>query len=128
MEKLQQNPEFATRDSMIAWLYSEKETSVARIASLARVILDTAEEGDAQAVSIVKSGAAHLVKLVEVLKKRLRMPNARIALGGSLLTNDTMLSREVMAALLIAERPKPLYEPVVGAALLARLNYDGKSR
>jgi hypothetical protein len=35
-----------------------------------------------------------------------------------------MLSREVMAALLMDTRPVPLYDGVVGAALLAKLDYE----
>lgn len=124
VDKLLLVPELSKRDTLIRWLYQDRDASVAKVARLAHYVLEAAEEGDVQAVSIVKSGAAYLLQLVETIRQRLRMPEAHIALAGSLLTNDTMLSRELMAALLMSQRPVPLYEAVVGAALLAKLDFE----
>jgi N-acetylglucosamine kinase-like BadF-type ATPase len=122
--KLRQEPHFANRNSIIAWLYSERETVVARVATLAEVVLEAAAEGDSEALSMIEEGAAFLENWVELLKRRLKMPTARIAFAGSLLSHDTLLCRKLMADLEILERPVAQYEPVFGAALLAKLDFE----
>lgn len=124
IDKLKQHPDLGSRHEIIHWLYHERERSVAKVATLARVVLEAAEEGDRKALSIIEEGAVFLVNWVLLLKRRLGMPDARIAFGGSLLSHDTLLCRRVMAALDILERPMAQYESVVGAALLAKLDFE----
>jgi N-acetylglucosamine kinase-like BadF-type ATPase len=124
IDKLRQEPHFANRNSLITWLYSERDSTVARVATLAEVVLEAAAEGDVEALSIIEEGAAFLANWVQLLKRRLKMPTARIAFAGSLLSHDTLLCRQLMANLEILERPVAQYEPVFGAGLLAKLDFE----
>jgi N-acetylglucosamine kinase-like BadF-type ATPase len=126
IDKLKQYPDLRERHAIIRWLYHERDRSVAKVATLAQIVFDAAQEGDTQALSIVEEGAAALVASVDILKRRLQIPDARIAFGGSLLNNDTLLCRKVMNGLNMSERPVALYEPVIGAALLAKLDFENR--
>lgn len=111
---------------LIAWLYRANEARAARIASLARVAIDAASEGSAQAISILEAAANLLVEQVAVMQRRLDFDDAPVAFAGGLLDNDNHLSNLAAKQLELAERPVAKYPPVIGAALLAELEWSAE--
>ena len=109
---------------LIAWLYRTEETPAARIASLARVAIDAASEGDTAAIQILEQAATLLVAQAAVLQRRLAYDDAPIAFAGGLLDNDNTFSDLVSKELGLVERPVSKYPPVIGAALLAKLKWS----
>ncbi len=111
-----------TRD-LIAWLYRADEAPAQRLAGLAPFLLRTAADGNREALRIVNSAAYHLVGQVELIQRRPEFKDGPIAFAGGLLDNDNVLSREVAAGLGLSQRPCARHAPVIGAALLARLEW-----
>ncbi len=114
---------FATGYDVIPWLYMPQPDS-SKIAKLAPLVLDAYEHNDWLAQEIVATGVAELALLVNTLKRRLNMPHARVAFGGSLLTHPTPLAKGLIAALHLPEHPIADHSAVIGAALLAKLTVD----
>lgn len=111
---------FSRATDVVQWLYT-KEHPVPEVAKLAPHVLDCAEEGDPVAVAIVEEGVRELIRLAEIIQRRLQMPVPRFAFAGGILTAGNPLSRKVVKALGLPGIPQPLYEPMIGAALLARI-------
>jgi glucosamine kinase len=111
---------------LIQWVYHHDANPIPQIARIAPLVLDVAAAGDASARGIVERGGQALVSIAETIKTRLAMPQPAIGLAGGLLRADNPLSRFVQARLGLDELPQPLYTPVIGAALLARLTYDAR--
>ncbi len=109
---------------LIAWVYRSERTPAGQIASLAPLVLERADAGDRPAIAILRGAARHLAELVETLRRRLDYAEAPVAFAGGLLDNDNWLSREVSRRLGLAERPEAKYPPVIGAALLARMEWS----
>ena len=108
---------------LIAWLYRAEAAPAQQLASLAPFVLRQAAGGNAEASGIVKSAADHLVRQVKLIQRREEFADVPIAFAGGLLDNDNVLSRAVAAGLALAERPRARHAPVIGAALLAQLEW-----
>ncbi|MDX2141301.1 MAG: BadF/BadG/BcrA/BcrD ATPase family protein [Chloroflexota bacterium] len=106
----------------ITWVYRQPPPT-RDIATLASVVLEMADAGDAYTCAIIEQGAAALVLLSDTIVARLHMTAPRIAFAGGLLTSDNSLSRAVCRRLGMTTLPEARYAPVVGAALLAKLHY-----
>ena len=113
---------------LIAWVYQSEMAPAARVASLAPLVLNRAENGDALAIEILSQAAAHLVNQVEMMRRRLHYPGAPIAFAGGLLDNANWLAAEATHRLGLAKRPVAKYAPVLGAALLAKWKWSAAVR
>lgn len=110
---------------LVGWLYRGNDAKTARVAALARLVLDMAESGDSEANMLVRAAAGHLTRQVELLRGRLAYPAAAIAFAGGLLDTDNALSAAVTDRLELPGRPTALHSPAIGAALLAQLEWSG---
>ena len=111
---------------LIAWLYRAEEAPAARIAYLARVVIAAAGDGNSAATAILGQAATMLAAHVAAMRERLDFAEAPIAFAGGLLDNDNELSIMVAKELALAERPVAAYPPVIGAALLAKLEWSAR--
>ena len=116
---------------IVAWLYRAEEPPVTRIAGLAELVLNmaandskSADCGGQWAMDVIKSAADHLVRQVEVMRARLEYMGAPIAFAGGLLDNDNVLSALVAHRLGLPERPEAKHPPVIGAALMAKMEWS----
>ncbi len=109
---------------LIAWLYRAEEAPAARIASLARVVIDAASDGNQAAIDILDSAAGLLAAQVAIMRERLEFADAPIAFAGGLLDNENGLSNLVTMRLGLVERPTARHSPVIGAALLAKIEWS----
>ncbi len=108
---------------MVHWVYRGEGAPPARVASLAKLALQLAEDGNWAAQNIVKAAAIQLTRQVAELQRRLDYPDAPIAFAGGLLDKDNCLSRDVAQRLGLPRRPIPKHSPATGAALLAQLGW-----
>lgn len=111
---------------LIAWLYRSDEAPAARIASLARVAISAADDGNHTAMVILEQAATLLIEQVAVLQRRLDYADAPIAFAGGLLDYDNFLSQLVAGQLGLVARPVAKYPPVIGAALLAKMEWSAR--
>ena len=109
---------------LIAWLYRADRAPAARIASLARIALDAAIDGNRPAIQILEEAAALLVAQVALMRSRLDYNDAPIAFAGGLLDNHNTLSQLAATQLGLLERPLARHPPVIGAALLAKMEWS----
>lgn len=110
-----------TARDLILWLYDPAVPRTRDIALLAPLVIDLADAGDAIARRVVNETAKELFLMVEAVTQRLRIENPDIAFSGGLLEQPNLLSRTLQTSLELTEFPRPVYSPVVGAALLARM-------
>lgn len=109
---------------IINWVYHEDKSPIPRIAKLVPLVLQAAADGDKMALDILEEGTDYFCNLTSILKERLDMPVPEIAFAGSLLTTDNIYSNRLIEKLNLLERPKTRYEPMIGAALLAKIVYE----
>lgn len=109
---------------LVAWLYRGQEPVPARVASLARIVLQCAELGDYQAVRILQRASHHLAEATQLLRQQLDYADAPIAFAGGLLDRPNYLSDDLTQRLCLRERPIAKHRPVVGAAILAKLEWQ----
>jgi N-acetylglucosamine kinase-like BadF-type ATPase len=132
------DPPTALREAILAFLGMDDVEGVlhgftarrgrrpAPTGSLARVLLDQAAGGDATAVAIVRSQARDLAAVAAAAARRVGLgaDHFRLALTGGVLRHPSRLLAdgivdEVRRRAPGAERVAPLFEPGVGALLLA---------
>ncbi len=113
---------------LVAWVYRSETAPAVRIANLAPFVLDRAENGDNMAIDILRQAAKHLAGQVETTQRRLNYMAAPIAFAGGLLEKENWLSSEVAQRLALAERPLAKHPPVLGAALLAKMEWSAVHR
>lgn len=106
---------------LIAWVYRSEDPPASRVARLAPYVMERAVAGDERAIGILRCAAKHLARQAETLRRRLDYADAPLAFAGGLLESDNWLSREVARRLGLISRPVAKYPPVIGAALLAKL-------
>ena len=109
---------------LIAWLYRGQRAPPVQLADLARLVLKLAETGNWQAQNILQRAALHLVAQAKLLMKQLAYQDAPVAFAGGLLNHSNFLSEEVARRLGLCERPAAIYPPVIGAALLAKMEWN----
>ncbi len=113
---------------IVDWLYRSQSPPATRIADIARIILNLAEDGNWRAINILQGAAIQLVRQTRTLIRRLDYPGAEIAFAGGLLDDDNLLSEGVARRLGLAERPVAKHPPVIGAALLAKMEWKAARR
>lgn len=109
---------------LIAWVYRSEAAPAVRIASLAPLVLRRAEAGDEFAREILRCAARHLAEQLDTLRRRLHDAEAPIAFAGGLLESDNWLSNALADRLALPARPAAKYPPVIGAALLAKMEWS----
>jgi len=109
---------------LIPWVYRQPPPT-REIAQHASVVLEAAGEGDPCAGEIVARGATALAAIARSAIARAGLNAPVIQFCGGLLGFDNALSAALCAELGLSERPVPLYPPVIGAALLAKIRLEG---
>ena len=109
---------------LVAWVYRSKEAPTGMIASLAPLVLRYADAGDQLAREILHGAAQHLAGKLDTLRRRLDDAQAPIAFAGGLLESENWLSCELAKRLALPARPAAKYAPVIGAALLAKMEWS----
>ncbi len=109
---------------LIHWLYRSDDSPIAQVASMAEVALKAAESGDSQAMAIIAAAAEHLARQAQLMRARLDWLTAPIAFAGGLLDNDNPLSLALTKRLGLDGRPIAKHKPVIGAALLAKRQWN----
>jgi N-acetylglucosamine kinase-like BadF-type ATPase len=105
-----------------AWLY--QDFSSQKVAGLAPQVLALAQAGDSWALALIHEGAQHLARQAQQVIERLALIQPIVALAGGLLENPTPLRTALEKYLTqagYAVLESPVYTPVIGAALLAKL-------
>jgi N-acetylglucosamine kinase-like BadF-type ATPase len=101
------------------------ETDKSQVASLAPLLRQAG--GDPAADAIAKRAGGELARLCETVVRKLSMPDAQVALSGSILTHFESVRSETTQLLLKAfpglRFCEPLHDAAYGAALMARLAY-----
>ncbi len=104
------------------------ETDKSRVAALAPLLKQAGE--DPAALAIAHKAATELTGLCATVVRTLGMPQAQVALSGSILTHFEGIRAETMQNLLRAYPElrfiEPLHDAAYGAALMARLAYMQK--
>ncbi len=108
---------------LVAWVYQSDAAPAVRIGGLAPLVLARAADGDEQARHILRRASGYLADQVRTLRRRLDYAEAPIAFAGGLLDNDNWLSKDVTRRLALAKRPVAKRPPVIGAAMLAKMEW-----
>lgn len=108
---------------ILDWLYQSPSPPATRIADIAKITLDLAQDGNWRAINVLQRAAIQLVRQTRMLIRRLGYPDADIAFAGGLLDKDNLLSQDVARRLGLTRRPVAKHPPVVGAALLAKMEW-----
>ncbi len=109
---------------IVDWLYRSQSPPATRIADIARIVLTLAEDGNWPALNILQAAAIQLVRQTKLLLQRLDYPGAEIAFAGGLLEKDNLISMDVARRLGLDQRPIAKHPPVIGAALLAKMEWE----
>lgn len=108
---------------VIGWRYHEAQTH--DVAKLAPQVLAWAEDGDSLAQTIIQRAADHLCEQGLHVQAALGLAITDVTYAGGLLTADNRLRQAVTVGLGLDAPPPVLHEPVIGAALLAKLKGAG---
>ncbi|MEO1664110.1 MAG: BadF/BadG/BcrA/BcrD ATPase family protein [Chloroflexota bacterium] len=112
-------------DELIGWVYHSDRRRNQDMAKLARIVLDCAEKGDDFAMGLVRQAANDLCAHHSALVAVLELEDVPIGFAGGVLSSVNLLSQRVMDQLGLTELPQAKYEPVAGAALLAKITQNG---
>ena len=113
---------------LVAWVYRSEMAPTVRIASLAPFVLRRADAGDELAREILRCAAQHLAQQLDTMRLRLNDAQAPIAFAGGLLESENWLSKALAKRLALPARPAAKYPPVVGAALLAKMEWSARQK
>jgi len=113
---------------LIPWLYQGQQSAVLRVAAIAQIALQQAQLGERDAISILQQAAIQLVSQLELVTRQLEYERAPIAFAGGLLDNSNVLSMDVTRRLKLKSRPIAQYPPVMGAALLAQIEWNSQGK
>lgn len=106
--------------SIINKVYKEKFD----VASVAKIVIEAAEEGDPIAEDILDEEADELILHIKSLLDKIRTDKLNVAFSGSLLDNknfySSLLRQKIKSTLPRVEIVKPATSPVSGAILLAK--------
>jgi N-acetylglucosamine kinase-like BadF-type ATPase len=107
-------------NSIISKVYNDKLD----VASVARIVIEAAEEGDPIAEDILDEEADELVLHIKSLLDKIHTDKLNVAFSGSLLDNKNyysdLLKQKIKSTLPRVEIVKPATSPVSGAILLAK--------
>ena len=124
LERFQQRLNVSQPASLVEALY-RSDMDRRRIADLALVVLDAAQEGDAAALQLVATGAKDLAPMVTVLCDKLLLPKGGLplALAGSFLLKSPLVRERLLYELCSLRgfqlRVTDVPDPVLGAVTLA---------
>ena len=94
------------------------------VASVARIVIAAAEEGDPIAEDILDEEADELVLHIKSLMNKIQSDNLNVAFSGSLIDNNNfysdLLKKKIKSTLPNVKIVKPAVPPVSGAILLAK--------
>ena len=118
-----------TPPELPAVIYNPDANAMPQIAQLSRLVVETAQEGDAAAIEILKDAAHELARAIKAVIAQLEMRDETFRIGyvgGVFGAGDLIL--EPLREDLVAFAPHailapPLYKPAVGAAQMALANY-----
>ena len=113
---------------LIPWLYQSQLPAAFRVAAITPIVLQQAQQGNQDAIHILQRAAIQLVSRLELMIQQLDYDRAPIAFAGGLLDNSNHLSEDIARRLKLKNRPIAKYPPVVGAALLAQLEWNAQSQ
>ena len=85
-------------EGIVPFIYSP-ETDKAAIARFALIALEQAQQGDREALQILRQEAGELARMVAAVQSRLNIPNCRIALLGGLITGENPYRQAVVDTL-----------------------------
>jgi len=106
--------------SIINKVYKEKLD----VASVAKIVIEAAEEGDFIAEDILDEEADELVLHIKSLLNKMQTDNLNVAFSGSLIDNKNfysdLLKQKIISTLPNVKVVKPAAPPVSGAILLAK--------
>lgn len=110
-------------------IYNPDNNVMPQIAQLSKIVVETAQAGDATAIEILKDAAHELGRAIKAVIEQLEMQQDEFRIGyvgGVFGADDLILQplREELAA--FAPKAKiapPIYKPAVGAAKLAMANF-----
>ena len=106
-------------ERIVPFVYSP-ETDKAAIAQFAILALEQAQQGDAEALRILRQEAAELALMAEAVQGQLGMPGCRIALLGGLVTSENPYRKAVREALAaVGTVVVPAHDALWGAAQMA---------
>lgn len=112
--------------SIINKVYKEKLD----VASVAKIVIEAAEEGDPIAEDILDEEADELVLHIASLIKKIHSNNFSVAFSGSLIDNKNfysdLLKQKIKSSLPNVKVVKPAFPPVSGAILFAKRFADEK--
>ena len=122
--------DLSTPQALIHWAYSD--LSWARIAELAPLVAEVAQQKDPVATRIIEEAAIDLAAAVEVVVRGLDLlntPTPIVLSGGNFLPGlfSTLVSQHLHSLTPNAQLMRPSVEPAAGAALLA-LNHFKKEQ
>lgn len=106
---------------LVEWVYVQQENPIPVIAKMASVVLNAAERGDNEALAIIEKGTNAISEMESILLNRLKLENPPLVFAGGLLTSENVYSKRLLEKLNLKALPQAKYEPVIGAALLAKL-------
>ncbi len=113
-------------NSIINKVYKEKLD----VASVAKIVISAAEEGDPIAEDILDEEADELVLHIKSLINKIRTNNLNVAFSGSLIDNKNfysdLLKNKIKSTLPNVKVVKPAFPPVSGAILFAKRLADEK--
>ncbi|MEM8532936.1 MAG: BadF/BadG/BcrA/BcrD ATPase family protein [Chloroflexota bacterium] len=115
-------------EQLIGYVYRPEATQ-AEIATLARVVVQLAENKDPYAYTILDQAGRELSRVISAVVRKLELHEPHVALGGGVLHDDSVLwyrtNKHVHFALGPATR---VDEPVYGAVILARRLVEAHNR
>lgn len=111
---------------LVEWVYVQQENPIPVIAKIASLVLNEANNGDDEAGKIISSASDAIIDLHGILTHRLNLDNPPIAFAGGILSSENVMSKAVMQKLGLKALPQAKHEPVIGAALLAKLELADK--
>jgi len=116
-------------EDLVAWLY--KDLSWARVADLARLAFELADQGDRVAQQIIARAATSLAAVVKCVAGKLKFASAKdpvpVVFAGSILQNRMiakLIEDDLRKVMPQAEILYPKVDPAMGAALLAKTRYQ----
>ncbi len=127
-KKLENKLHITSAKDLMDW-YNDTKPSIHEISDFAPLVLEAAEEGDEIARQLVDKTISELGKALMAVVKKLHMENEsiRIVIAGGLFENKffrALFEGHVTALLAHVRIVKPLVAPAVGAAIMARREWE----
>jgi N-acetylglucosamine kinase-like BadF-type ATPase len=118
-----------TPPELPAVIYNPDNNVTPQIAQLSKIVVETAEAGDATAIEILKDAAYELARAIKAVIEQLEMQEEEFRIGyvGGVFGADDLilqpLREEIASFAPNAKIALPIYKPALGAAKLAIANF-----